>query len=114
MRSWRRRDTIISNTSGFDFSMATRAEREAAIKGLDRDGVRGLWAAIQANDTPGWDGGEALEDLAIRAFEIDPQEPAMVRYPYDVPLFGATVEEIDGAIHIPWVVVLGGEQGLGR
>jgi hypothetical protein len=81
--------------------MATPAELEAKIKLLDWNGLRALWKAIQAGKPPGWEGGEALEYLVIRAFEIDPVEPATVRYPYEVSLFGEKVEEIDGAVHLP-------------
>jgi hypothetical protein len=81
--------------------MATPAELEAKIKMLDWNGLRALWAAIQAGTPPGWEGGEALEYLVIRAFEIDPTEPATVRYPYEVSLFQEKVEEIDGAVHLP-------------
>jgi hypothetical protein len=34
------------------------------------------------------------------AFELDPDESATVRYPYEVRLFGEKVEEIDGAVHL--------------
>jgi hypothetical protein len=81
--------------------MATPAELEARIKLLDWNGLRTLWTAIQAGTPPGWEGGEALEYLVIRAFEIDPHEPAFVRYPYEVSLFDEKVEEIDGAVHLP-------------
>lgn len=81
--------------------MATPAELEAKIKRLDWNGLRVLWKAIQTGAPPGWEGGEALEYLVIRAFEIDPLEPATVRYPYEVSLFDEKVEEIDGAIHLP-------------
>jgi hypothetical protein len=81
--------------------MATPAKLEAKIKLLDWNGLRALWKAIQAGKPPGWEGGEALEYLVIRAFEIDPLEPATVRYPYEVSLFGEKVEEIDGAVHLP-------------
>ncbi len=81
--------------------MATHAELEAKIKLLDWNGLRALWKAIQAGATPGWESGEALEYLVIRAFELDPIEKATVRYPYEVFLFGAKVEEIDGAVHLP-------------
>ena len=81
--------------------MATSAELEAKIKLIaDWDGLRNLWNAIKAGATPGWEKGEALEYLVIRAFELDPGEPATVRYPYEVSLFGEKVEEIDGAIHL--------------
>lgn len=82
--------------------MATSAELEAKIKLITNwQGLRDLWAAIQAGEPPGWEGGEALEYLVIRAFELDPGEPATVRYPYEASLFGEKVEEIDGAVHLP-------------
>jgi hypothetical protein len=81
--------------------MATAAELEARIKLLDWNGLRALWTAIQAGAPTEWEGGEALEYLVIRAFETDPDEPAIVRYPYEVSLFDETVEEVDGAIHLP-------------
>src|SRR5437870_3248848 len=82
--------------------MATSAELEAKIKEItDWNGLRTLWDAIKAGNPPGWAGGEALEYLVIRAFELDPDEEVTVRYPYEVSLFGEKVEEIDGAIHLP-------------
>src|SRR6266851_6091072 len=81
--------------------MATSPELEAKIKLItDWNSLRALWSAIHAGNPAGWDGGEALEYLVIRAFEIDPFEPATVRYPYEVSLFGEKVEEIDGAVHL--------------
>lgn len=82
--------------------MASAADLEARIKGItDWNGLRDLWAAIRLGNPPGWDAGEALEYLVIRAFELDPDEPALVRYPYRVLLFEEIVEEIDGAVHLP-------------
>jgi hypothetical protein len=82
--------------------MATAAELEAKIKRInDWNGLRLLWTAIQAGEPTGWDEGDALEYLVIRAFELDPDEPATVRYPYEVRLFGVNVEQIDGAVHLP-------------
>lgn len=83
--------------------MATNAELEAKIKLIaDWNGLRQLWETIQAESPPaGWEKGEALEYMLIRAFELDPEKPAKVRYPYEVSLFGEKVEEIDGAVHIP-------------
>jgi len=46
-----------------------------------------------------------LEYLVLRAFELDRSKP-MVRYPYEVSLFGEKVEEIDGAIHLPGLACL--------
>lgn len=80
--------------------MATPKELEARIKLLDWAGLRTLWAAVKAGRSPGWEEGEALEYLVLRAFELDRSKP-IVRYPYDVPLFGEKVEEIDGAVHLP-------------
>jgi hypothetical protein len=80
--------------------MAAPAELEARIRGFGWPDLQALWAGIKAGETPGWDGGEALEYLVIRAFELDPDEPATVRYPYEVSLFGEKVEEIDGAVHL--------------
>jgi hypothetical protein len=81
--------------------MATSSELEAKIKLLtDWNALRNLWAETQSGDAIGWEGGEALEYLVIRAFELDPEEPAIVRYPYEVSLFDEKVEEIDGAIHL--------------
>ncbi len=82
--------------------MATSAELEAKIKRItDWNGLRSLWRAIQDGTPPEWDSGKALEYMVIRAFELDPDEPATVRYPYEVSLFGEKVEEIDGAVHLP-------------
>lgn len=82
--------------------MAKPVELEARIKRIrEWKGLRKLWKAIQAGTPPGWEEGEALEYLLIRAFELDPDEPATVRYPYEVSLFGEKVEEIDGAVHGP-------------
>jgi hypothetical protein len=86
--------------------MATPAELEARIKLLDWAGLRGLWAAIKAGNTPEWGEGEALEYLVIRAFELDTTEEAVVRYPYEVSLFGEKVEEIDGVVHLPGLTCL--------
>jgi hypothetical protein len=80
--------------------MATPTELEAKIQQFDWNGLRKLWADIQAGNTPGWEEGEALEYLVLRAFELDPTERALVRYPYEVSLFGEMVEEIDGAVHL--------------
>ena len=64
--------------------MATSAQLEAKIKLIaDWNGLRNLWNAVRAGATPGWENGEAMEYLVIRAFELDPDEPATVRYPYE-------------------------------
>ncbi len=82
--------------------MATLPELEAKIKLIaDWNGLRALWSAIRAGKPAGWESGEALEYLVIRAFELDPDESVTVRYPYEVSLFGEKVEEVDGAVHLP-------------
>lgn len=59
--------------------------------------VRVFWENILQKNTPKWDAGQAFEYLMLRAFEI---EGAKVTWPYEVTLFGETVEQIDGAILI--------------
>jgi hypothetical protein len=92
--------------------MATPAQLEATIKELDWNGLRELWASIQAGTVSGWEKGEAFEYLVLRAFEIDPEEPAVVRYPFNVPLFEENVEEIDGAIHLRGLTCLAESKDL--
>jgi hypothetical protein len=76
--------------------MPTRKEYEAAIGKLKWPGLKKLWEAIKAKDTPGWEPGKAFEYLVVRMFELDGAE---VRWPYPVPLFGSTeIEEIDGSV----------------
>jgi hypothetical protein len=95
--------------------MPTSAELEAKIKRItDWNGLRGLWAELQSGTPLGWEAGEALEYLVIRVFELDPEEPATVRYPYEVSLFGEKVEEIDGAVHLPGLSCLVESKDWGR
>jgi hypothetical protein len=70
-------------------------EAEAKIRALDWAGLRDLWGKIQAGDTPDWDPGKAFEYLILRAFQLD---GAKVRWPYQVALQGAVVEQIDGLV----------------
>lgn len=85
--------------------MATPKELEDKIKRLDWAGLRTLWSDVQRRNPPGWEGGEALEYLVLRAFELDKSGP-LVRYPYEVSLFREKVEEIDGAVHLPGLACL--------
>lgn len=95
--------------------MPTSAELEAKIKRItDWSGLRGLWTELQSGTPLGWEAGEALEYLVIRAFELDPEEPATVRYPYEVSLFSEKVEEIDGAVHLPGLSCLVESKDWGR
>jgi hypothetical protein len=72
--------------------MAKPDELKARIKLLNWDGLRELWKGIKAGNVPDWDEGEALEYLVLRAFELDSREAVLVRYPYEVSLFGRKVE----------------------
>lgn len=72
-------------------------EYVARARKLDEAGLRELWHAIKARDTPGWPAGKALEHLILRAFELDGAE---VRWPYEVQLYDDVIEQIDGAIHV--------------
>src|SRR5436309_10604159 len=76
--------------------MPTATEYEAKIQGMRWPGLRKLWLAIEAQETPEWEPGKAFEYLVLRAFQLD---GAQVRWPYLVHLFGEDVEEIDGAVY---------------
>lgn len=81
--------------------MATSGELEAKIKQITEwDGLRYLWEDVKNGTTPGWEPGKAFEYLVVRAFELDPREVTIVRYPYEVRLFGERVEQIDGAVYL--------------
>jgi hypothetical protein len=56
-----------------------------------------LWGQIKVGDTPGWDGGKALEHMVVRAFKLSKLE---AEYPYDVPPGGTAIEKIDGLVHL--------------
>jgi hypothetical protein len=66
------------------------------IRQLDWPGLRRFWTQIEAGAS-GWPPGKALEHLVLRAFELS---GAAVRWPYDVFIDGAIVEQIDGAVHL--------------
>lgn len=74
-----------------DLEDVRRAEK-MAWKGLNT-----LWTQIKAGNTPGWDGGKALEYLVIRAFKLSKLE---AEYPYDVPPGGTAIEQIAGLVHL--------------
>lgn len=74
--------------------MNTPYQRQISALGWTE--LRSLWQQIQANNTPQWPPGKALEYLVIRAFQLD---GAAVRFPYSVRLAGEEVEQIDGAVH---------------
>ncbi len=72
------------------------ADYVGRVRRLDWRGLRELWSKIEAGSA-GWPAGKALEHLVLRAFELS---GAAVRWPFDVPLAGETVEQIDGALHL--------------
>ncbi len=78
--------------------MPTNSEHETKIRQIDREGLLGLWNAINDRVTDGWEPGIAFEYLVIRAFELDGTE---VKWPYRVTIFESVVEQIDGVIHLP-------------
>lgn len=54
-----------------------------------------LWDRIKADGVSDWEPGKAFEYLVMRMFDLDGAE---VRWPYNVPLGAADVEEIDGSV----------------
>lgn len=76
--------------------MPTANEYEKRISTFQWDDLLRLWEEIETGDTPGWESGKAFEYLVLRAFQLDGAE---VRFPYRVELYGAEVEQIDGAVH---------------
>ena len=77
-------------------SMGAAEDYEQRARSLDDAGLRRLWSAIKAGDTPGWPPGKALEYFVLRAFELD---GAKVRWPYQVRVHDELVEQIDGVIY---------------
>ena len=76
--------------------MPLAADYAARIRALEWNGLRELWARINAGHVPEWPAGRALEHLVLRAFELD---GATVRWPFRVTMEDEPVEEIDGAIY---------------
>jgi hypothetical protein len=66
------------------------------IRQMDWPALREFWDRIDAGAS-GWPPGKALEHLVLRAFELS---GAAVRWPYPVSMGEATVEQIDGAVHL--------------
>lgn len=64
---------------------------------LSWEDLRLLWESVVAGVTPDWDDGKALEHLVVRAFELG---GLRVEYPYDVPLAGRPLEQIDGLAYL--------------
>jgi hypothetical protein len=83
--------------------VSTAQEYEQRARALDDSGLRRLWSAIKACDTPDWPAGKAFEYMILRAFEL---ERAKVRYPYSVRVQGEVAEQIDGVIYSEGLSVL--------
>lgn len=76
--------------------MPTAREYQSRITALHWDDLRELWHAIQRGELPDWEPGKAFEYLVLRAFVLNGAE---VTWPFRVPLHGAEVEQIDGAVY---------------
>ncbi|HEV7589801.1 MAG TPA: restriction endonuclease [Longimicrobium sp.] len=75
----------------------TRATDYAArIRALDWEGLRDLWDRSARGTAAGWPPGKAFEYLILRAFELD---GAVVRFPFEVTLGDAVIEQIDGVVY---------------
>ncbi|HEY7771524.1 restriction endonuclease [Longimicrobium sp.] len=58
--------------------------------------LRQLWSDILNRRATAWPPGRALEQLVIRAFELD---GAVIRRPFNVRLEGSPIEQLDGAVY---------------
>jgi len=78
--------------------MTTETEYHHRISKYTWKDLLNLWKQIQAETTPGWSPGKALEYLILRAFQL---EGADVRWPYIVKLDEDSneFEQLDGAIY---------------
>src|SRR5215213_6294471 len=70
--------------------------RERAEK-LQWDDLERLWRGVQSGRAHGWASGKALEHLVVRGFALS---GLRVEYPYDVPLAGVPLEQIDGMVYL--------------
>ncbi|MGB0383394.1 MAG: restriction endonuclease [Ardenticatenaceae bacterium] len=66
------------------------------ISEYDWDDLLNFWKSIESGNIPGWQPGEALEYLVLRAFQL---EGATVRWPYYVTFNEEQIEQIDGAVY---------------
>lgn len=65
--------------------------------GLTWTDVERLWREVQDRRAPGWDAGKALEHLVIRAVALS---GLRVEYPFEVPLAGRVLEQVDGLVYL--------------
>lgn len=71
-------------------------DRERASR-LTWDDLERLWMEIQDGTASGWDSGKALEHLVVRGFSLS---GLRVEYPYEVPIKGRPLEQIDGMVYL--------------
>jgi hypothetical protein len=86
-------------------------ERERA-EGLQWEDLDRLWREIQMGRSNGWSAGRAFEHLVVRAFALSGLK---IEYPYDVPLAGAPLEQIDGMVYrreIPFLIECKDRRGV--
>jgi hypothetical protein len=67
------------------------------IAELSWDDLSELWNDLQGGRLAGWDAGKALEYLVVRGFALS---GLRVEYPYEVPLVGHPLEQIDGMVYL--------------
>ena len=78
-----------------DYSRAARAKLPKNVFDYYEGGA--LDEVTLRENTAGWDEGQALEHLVIRAFRLNKLE---AEYPYDVPPGGKAIEQIDGLVYL--------------
>lgn len=86
-------------------------ERERA-EGLQWDDLERIWREIQNGRSGGWATGRAFEYLVVRALALS---GLRVEYPYNVPLAGAPLEQIDGMVYlreIPFLIECKDRRGV--
>lgn len=59
--------------------------------------VERVWREVQQRTVTGWAAGKALEHLVIRAFSLS---GLRVEYPFEVPLDGRVLEQVDGMVYL--------------
>jgi hypothetical protein len=64
---------------------------------LSWDELHALWGGIQSGRVTEWNAGKALEHLVVRAFVLS---GLRAEYPYEVPLAGFSLEQIDGMVYL--------------
>lgn len=76
--------------------MQTARERERAEK-LSWEDLERLWQDLRRDAVAGWRLGKAFEHLVMRAFSLS---GLRTEYPYNVPVAGHPLEQIDGLVYL--------------